>query len=408
MSRDEGKTWENVTIPGLPEYSDVYEIEASPHDAATAYVAISRYNTTDDYAPYLFKTSDYGKTWTSLSGSFPQDETTRTIREDSVRKGLLYVGTETGIFVSMDDGKQWQRINMNLPNVPVVDIEVKDADLVIATNGRGFWVLDDVTPIRDHYLRWFRNRPILYPVPDHTRFGYSWWMDYAPGGDPGGMKKYFVQNQRPGLIYYELGVVNGEKKRKFVDAGDPKPLGVMMYFRLGEGASDVSLSILDEQGNEIITHEKGALTLKYAADGENSYEAGLNRFVWDMRYPLISAVPGRPATKIQPFARPGKYQARLTVDGVSQTQDFELFINPNEPYSREQTDAKFAFWMELYQNVEASTQNVLAALKVKEEVADKVQAMKDSGASGSKVKAAEEQAAVSPNWSMITSRLMFP
>jgi hypothetical protein len=304
------------------------------------------------------------------------------------------VGTETGIFVSMDDGKQWQRININLPNVPVVDIEVKDADLVIATNGRGFWVLDDVTPIRDHYLPVVQKPAHLYPVPDHTRFGYSWWMDYAPGGDPGGMKKYFVQNQRPGLIYYELGVVNGEKKRKFVDAGDPKPLGVMMYFRLGEGASDVSLSILDEQGNEIITHEKDALTLKYAAEGENSYEAGLNRFVWDMRYPLISAVPGRPATKIQPFARPGKYQARLTVDGVSQTQDFELFINPNEPYSREQTDAKFAFWMELYQNVEASTQNVLAALKVKEEVADKVQAMKDSGASGSKVNAAEEQAAV--------------
>jgi hypothetical protein len=283
---------------------------------------------------------------------------------------------------------------MNLPNVPVVDIEVKDTDLVIATNGRGFWVLDDITPIRDHYLKVVQQAAHLYPVPDHTRFGYSWWMDYAPGGDPGGMKKYFVQNQRPGLTYYELGVVNGEKKRKFVDAGDPKPLGVMMYFRLAEGAGDVSLTIVDEQGNDIITFGEDAMTLKYAADRDNSYEAGLNRFVWDMRYPIISAVPGRPATKIQPFARPGKYQARLTVDGVSQTQDFELFINPNEPYSREQTDAKFAFWMELYQNVEASTQNVLAALQIKEDVAAKVEAMKKSGASGSKVKAAEEQAVV--------------
>jgi len=394
LSQDEGKTWENVTIPGLPEYSDVVEIEASPHDAATAYVAITRYNTADDYSPYLYKTSNYGKSWTSLSGSFPPDETTRTIREDTVRKGLLFVGTETGVFVSMDDGIQWQRINMNLPNVPVVDIEVKDADLVIATNGRGFWVLDDITPIRNHYLQVIQQAAHLYPVSDHTRFGYSWWMNYAPGGDPGGMKKYFVQNQRPGLIYYELGVVNGEKKRKFVDAGDAKPLGVMMYFRLSEGAKEVSLTILDEQGNEIITHNKDALILKYAADGDFSYEAGLNRFVWDMRYPIISAVPGRPATAIQPFARPGKYQARLTVDGASQTQDFELFINPNEPYTSEQTDAKFAFWMELYQNVEASTQGVLAALKVKDGVAARVQAMKDSGASGGKVKAAEEQAAV--------------
>jgi hypothetical protein len=168
----------------------------------------------------------------------------------------------------------------------------------------------------------------------------------------------------------------------------------MMYFRLSEGAGDVSLTILDEQGNDIITFGKDAMTLKHAADGENSYEAGLNRFVWDMRYPLPSSVPGRPATKIQPFAKPGKYQARLTVDGVSQTREFELFINPNEPYTREQTDAKFAFWMELYQNVEASTQNVLAALKEKEDVAAKVQAAKDSGASTSKVNAMQEQAAV--------------
>jgi hypothetical protein len=112
-----------------------------------------------------------------------------------------------------------------------------------------------------------------------------------------------------------------------------------------------------------------------------------------MRYPIISAVPGRPATKVQPFAKPGKYQVRLTVDGVSQTQDFEVFINPNEPYTREQTDEKFAFWMELYQNVEASTQDVLAALAVKEDVAAKVEAMKKSGAGKRQLKATEEQAA---------------
>jgi len=219
-------------------------------------------------------------------------------------------------------------------------------------------------------------------------------MDYAPGGDPGGLKKYFVQNQRPGLTYYELGVVNGEKKRKFVDAGDAKPLGVMMYFRLSEGAGEISLTILDEQANDVITFDKAAMTLKYAADGDNSYRAGLNRFVWDMRYPLPAAIPGRPATKIQPFARPGKYQVRLTVDGISQTQDFEIFINPNEPYTREQTDAKFAFWMELYQNVNASTEDVLAALKVKEDITARVKAAKDSSASATKLKAMEEQAEV--------------
>ena len=392
VTQNEGKTWENVSIPNLPELASIHGLEPSPHDAGTLYVALTRYNTTDDYAPYLYKTDDYGKTWTNLSPAFPQGETTRSIREDTVRKGLLYVGTESGVFVSMDDGQHWQSIRMNMPSVPVVDMEVKDQDLVIATNGRGFWILDDLTPLRDHYTKVLEQPAYLYPVSDHTRFGYSWWMTYAPGGDPGGMKKYFVQNERPGHTYYELGVVNGEKKRKFVDAGDAKPQGAMIYFRLNEGADDISLTIVDEQDNDIITFEQDAMTLKFAGKDEFSYESGLNRFVWDMRYPIVSAVPGSP-TNIRPFAKPGKYQARLTVNGVSQTQDFELFINPNEPYSREQTDARFVFWMDLYQNVEASTQKVLAALKLKEDTDARLQALKDSGASNSKVAQAEQQAA---------------
>ncbi|MCP3994962.1 MAG: hypothetical protein GY722_07840 [bacterium] len=394
MTKDGGETWKNVTIPDLPDYAFIREIEASPHDAATLYVAISRYNTADDYAPYLFKTSDSGETWTDLSGAFPEGQSTYTIREDPIRKGLLYVGTETDVFASLDDGQHWQNIRLNMPHVPVVALTVKDADLVIATNGRGFWVLDDVTPLREQNAELAAKTSHLYEVQDHTRFGYSWWMNYAPGGDPGGLKKYFVQNQRPGHTFYELGVVNGEKKRKFVDAGDPKPLGAMMYFRLGEGVQDVSITILDEGGNEIVTYGEDALTLKYAAKGDDSFDAGLNRFVWDMRYPLPSAIPGRPPTAIQPIAKPGEYQARLTVDGKSQTRSFKLFMNPNEPYTQAQADARFEFWMDLYNNVEASSQDVLAALKLKEEATARVQAMKDSGASSSKIEAAEQQAAV--------------
>ncbi len=394
LTKDGGETWKNVTIPNLPDYAFIRELEASPHDAATLYVAISRYNTADDYAPYLFRTSDFGETWTDLSGAFPEGQSTYTIREDPIRKGLLYVGTETDVFASLDDGQHWQNIRLNMPHVPVTALTVKDADLVIATNGRGFWILDDVTPLREQNAELVAKTSHLYEVQDHTRFGYSWWMNYAPGGDPGGLKKYFVQNQRPGHTYYELGVVNGEKKRKFVDAGDPKPLGAMMYFRLGEGVQDVSITILDEGGNEIVTYGGDALTLKHAAKGDDSFDAGLNRFVWDMRYPLPSAIPGRPPTAIQPIAKPGKYMARLTVDGASQTREFQLFMNPNEPYTPEQADERFEFWMDLYNNVETSSKNVLAALNLKDEVAARVQAMKDSGASSSKIEAAEQKAAV--------------
>ena len=108
-----------------------------------------------------------------------------------------FAGSETGIFYSLDDGENWERFNINLPAVPVVDIKVKDSDLVIATNGRGFWVLDDITPLRTKSAEIDAAPVHLYPIPDHTRFGYNWWLDYVPGGDPGDKKNYFVQNMRP-------------------------------------------------------------------------------------------------------------------------------------------------------------------------------------------------------------------
>ena len=394
LTTDAGETWNNVTIPNLPEYAHVHELEASPHDAATLYVVISRYNTADDYAPYIYKTNDYGKTWANLSPAFPQDQTTRTIREDTVRKGMLYVGTETGIYLSLDDGKNWRSISVNLPAVGVFDIEVKDADLVIATMGRGFWIMDDVTPLREYSTDVTAAKAHLYQVSDHTRFGYNWWLDYAPGGDPGGMKKYFVQNVRPNHIYYELGDVNGEKRRKFINAGDAKSLGVVIYFKLNQNANDVSLDILDEEGNSIRHYGNDAMTLNYYDSDKWSFNSGVNKFVWDMRYTMVSAIPGRPATNIMPIAKPGNYQAKLTVDGVSQVSNFKLSINPNEPYTQEELDEKFEFWMDLYQNVESSSQNVLKALQYKKDAIASVEKLKTSGAGSAKVAQAEQQAVV--------------
>ena len=261
LTQDEGKTWNNVTIPNLPKYSHIREIEASPHDAATAYATYSNFNTNDDYKPYLFKTSNYGKTWTNLSENFPQGEPLRTVREDTKVQGLLYAGTETGVFVSFDDGNRWKSLSENLPAVSVVDIEVKHNDLVIATNGRGFWVMDDITPIRSNAKR-SKQPVLLFDISDHTRFGYNWWMNYAPGGDPGGMKKYFVQNLRPNHIFYELGVVNGEKRREFVNTGDAKSLGVTIYFELAKEPKQITLTILDSQDNEIRHYTKEDMRLK--------------------------------------------------------------------------------------------------------------------------------------------------
>jgi hypothetical protein len=196
---------------------------------------------------------------------------------------------------------------------------------------------------------------------------------------------------RPGLTYYELGFtpINGERKRKFIDAGDPKPLGAVMYFKLKKEPKEISLAILDKEGNEIRNYTKDQMSLNYGSGSE--LYTGLNKFVWDMRINRVTSVPKRPATAIAPIVAPGKFTAKLTVDGVVETQDFEVFMNPKESYTQNQADDKFAFWMDMYTAAETSTQKVISALKLKEDATSKLEAFKKSGASSGKIKKAEKQ-----------------
>jgi photosystem II stability/assembly factor-like uncharacterized protein len=381
ITRNGGGDWTEVTPPGLPELSGIYEIEVSPHDKATTYLAITRYRKADDYEPYLLKTANYGQTWKRLDGSFPKGEVTKTIREDTVRRGLLFVGTETGVFASIDDGASWRKLNLNMPPLPVFDIEIKNADVVIATHGMGFWILDDISPLRQYSAELASKKAHLFKPSDHTRFGYNWWIDYG-GGPPSEEKYFFVRNAEPGYTFYERGVVDGEKYRDFIDAGDARPFGPTLYYLLSDQAKDVSLSILDMDGNEIRTWGKDEIPTRrfetfdnrgYGQDLVTGKPAvnvgpGLNRFIWDMRYPKVSSIPGLPPVIINPIAAPGTYQVRLTVDGEVQTQSFEIEINPNESYTRQQTDAKNEAWMALYRKAEEGVQAVLRAQAARDQV----------------------------------------
>jgi len=382
LTRNGGGDWVDVTPPDLPELSAIYEIEVSPHNKATTYIAITRYRKADDYSPYLLKTSDYGETWKRIDGTFPKTEVTKTIREDTERRGLLFVGTETGVFVSIDGGENWRRMNLNMPPLPVFDLEVKNADLIAATHGRGFWILDDISPLRQYSADLAQETAHLFAPETHHRFGYNWWLDYG-GGPPSDEKYFFVRNAEPGYTFYERGVVNGVRQRDYIDAGDARPLGVIIYYLLSESAGDVSLSILDQQGNEIRTFGANEIPMqRFSGVQGREYGAsqaavqpragigkGLNRFIWDMRYPSTSSIPGLPPVVINPLARPGTYQVRLTVDGRSQTQPFELKTNPNEKYSRQETDQKGTFWMELQAKAEEAVQAVLTAKAAQERVA---------------------------------------
>ena len=177
LTRDGGKNWQNVTPRGIPEWIQINSLDVSPHDKATCYVAATMYKF-DDFRPYLYKTSDYGKTWTKIVNGIPENAFTRVIREDPERRGLLYAGTEFGLFVSFDDGgRAGSRSSSNLPVVPITDLAVKDGDLVVATQGRAFWILDDLTPLREYKDSLAAERVHLFKPRPAVRF---------PGGGFGG------------------------------------------------------------------------------------------------------------------------------------------------------------------------------------------------------------------------------
>ena len=383
LTRNGGKSWTDVTPPNLPEYAAVQEIDLSPHDPATAYVAISRYLTANDYSPYLFKTSNYGQTWERIDGSFPQGEITRTIREDTVRPGLLFVGTETGVFVSLDDGAVWRRMNQNMPRLPIYDLKIKNNDIVVASHGHGFWIMDEIGPLREYTEELADKSSHLFNVVDHTRFGYSWWLDYG-GGPVSDKKYYYARGGAPGLTFYERGVINGEKYREYINAGDADPRGVTIDYLLRDDAKNVTLEILDADGNLVRTFTQDQIPTKRFDSFDNrgyeqtieigqpqaSVSVGLNRFYWDMRYPTVPAVAGLPPVLLNPIVSPGTYQVRLTVDGEASTKSFEIKMNPNETYSRKQTDAKGKFWLQLQEEVTVTIEAILEGQAAQTEVAE--------------------------------------
>jgi hypothetical protein len=351
VSRDNGANWENVTPKDLPEWALISIIEASPHDAATAYVAATRYKH-DDFRPYLYKTNDYGQTWTAITDGIAENDFTRVIREDPARRGLLYVGTETGVHVSFDDGGHWQPLQRNLPVVPIHDLVVKDSDLIAATHGRSFWVLDDLTPLRQLTDETVKGSFQLFPPRPTVRFVTN---------------RGFFRQATPGKNYQMSGATiftkTQEKKadgtvvEHFLDAGSNPPDGVLVAYYLKEKPDGpVTLTFLDRAGNEIKTF-KSEEEKPEAGDQKQEANAtppkdepkvpaepGVNRFTWDMRYADAEGIDGfftAEGNLPGPIASPGTYQVRLTVGDETQTQEFVIAKDPRVTATQADLDAQF-------------------------------------------------------------------
>lgn len=312
VTADNGKTWKNVTPKNLPEFAMISILDASPHDPGTAYAAATRYKL-QDRKPYLLKTSDYGATWTRIDAGIPDGDFTRAIREDPVRKGLLYAGTETGVYVSYNDGAKWQPLQLNLPVTPIHDLVVhKDAnhhDLVAATHGRGFWILDDVSLLVQGLER-------KLETPATTLF------QPAPT--------------------VRLRIANGPASRGEGAEGPGTPRGVRVsYYLKDKPAGPVSIAIYDAAGKVI---------QQYASDQPRSRvgaNAGPNRFLWDMRYPAARVIPGTTlhGPPFAPLAPSSTYEVALTVDGQTYREKFEIRTDPRVTYPAGQLAEQFSFLM---------------------------------------------------------------
>ncbi|MEZ5415937.1 MAG: hypothetical protein R2708_01160 [Vicinamibacterales bacterium] len=321
VSRDNGASWTKVTPPDLPEFALVSIIDPSPHDAGTAYVAATRYKLQDN-KPYLYKTSDYGRTWTKIVTGIPDHDFTRVIREDPGRKGLLYAGTETGVYVSFDDGGHWQPLQLNLPVVPVHDLVVKDGDLVAATHGRSFWILDNVALLHQMTPQALSDAAHLFQPRTTVRYGRG------------------------------ASLAGNFASAANIDGVNP-PNGVVVPFYLKERpTAPVTLTISKDSGPGAGVIRTVTLAPEGAAPaGPRAAvaRAGANTFLWDMRYPaptvLSDAVfQGRAAG---PVAAPGTYTFELSVNGQTTRTTAAIVKDPRLSYSDADLESQFTFLMDV-------------------------------------------------------------
>jgi hypothetical protein len=351
ITRDAGKNWKDVTPKGLTDWSKISLIEASHSDQAVAYAAVDR-SRLDDQAPYIFRTRDFGATWQPITNGIAPNAFVRAVREDRKRKGLLFAGTELGVYVSFDDGDHWQPLQLNLPVTSVRDLTVHDDDLIVATHGRSFWILDDINPLRE--------------VSDAANA--SAFFLYHPA------TAYRIDNDS-----FQGTPIPPEEP-----TAENPPSGAVIDYFLKSSAGKVQLEILDAQQNVVRKFSSDDPTPKhpllpvaerwFSKPETLEKTSGMHRFVWNLTW----RSSGGPSVDEEaeyrnpsgPKAIPGAYSVRLTVDGQSQTQPLRLVMDPRSAATAEILQQQF----DLAQSIYAGTleaRRVLAEIgSVQKKIAD--------------------------------------
>ncbi len=339
LTQDGGQSWTNITPPDMPEYTRVSIIDASRHAPGTAYVAGNRYQV-DDRAPHVWRTRDFGENWVKIVDGLAPGHFARAIREDPVREGLLFLGTEHAVYVSFDAGDSWQSLQLNLPDTPIRDLVVKDNDVVLGTHGRGFWILDDIEPLRE-------LRAEVYTAPL--------------------------------TLFQTRRAVRGVER------------AAIQYF-LGEEGDEVTVEILDPSG-ELVGSFAGTeptwepdpdLPRRLANRSTTpTTAAGMNRFEWDLRHPgpaeFEQAIMWGATYQLGPKAVPGRYQARVSAAGRMETTAFDVVLDPRfEGVTQADVEAQFALAKRISDSTNAAHEAVLQIRRIREELVDRLESSDDA------------------------------
>ena len=381
VSADGGAHWDNVTPKELPPWSTVGMIEPSPHNADAAYLAIDRHKL-DDIKPYAWKTHDRGKSWTKIAGGLPDDAIVHAVREDPTRAGLLYAGTERGVFISFDDGAHWQSLQLNLPPSPIHDLVIKGDDLVVATHGRSFWILDNVTPLRQLDAKIAQQDVVLFKPQTALRLNYP---------DE-------VNSRRP--------------------VGTNPPAGALIdYVLKTTPKEEITLDILDAQG-KLMRHLSSTQTTKeiqppewpdqIVPNDKIPASAGMNRLVWDLRMADPEQIPGAFYAGLPPRGprvAPGQYTVKLTVAGKSYEQPLTMQLDPRSAGNADAIRAKIDLQLAVVRDIDRLHHAVNEIRKAREE-------LQKSSAAGAKQRLAAldpiEQTLMQVNMKGSEANLAFP
>lgn len=344
ITRNGGKTWNNITPKNLPEWSMISMIETSTFKAGRAFIAVDRHKL-DDFSPYIYKTEDFGRTWEKITHGIPSNTFVRVVREDPERKGLLYAGTETGVFVSFDDGQNWQSLQLDLPVVPIRDMVVKEDDLVAATHGRAFWILDDLTPLHQLTEEVLKSDFFLFRPRDAYRMkGYGFPRSDMGENPPSGSVIYYYFKEKP----------DEEVTLEFLDV--QKNLIREFKSRKQEQDTPGSFSRWGYSGSQTVSIEKG-----------------MNRFVWDMRYPGAESVPGAVywgASLRGPIAVPGEYTVRLKVGEDRMIKTWKWKKDPRINTTQRDFQEQFDLLIEIRDKVTEVNRGIKKLRSIKDQIND--------------------------------------